>query len=108
MDDKITLIQPKYVKNFKCDGQSCGAMCCRTSWDIEVDAETFEKYINAESAEKEITSKLKYDEEIKGYVVQLNDKNFCPFLTEENLCVIQKKYGENFCRTFAKHIRANL
>ena len=104
---QFTFLQPKYVKNFKCDGQRCDAKCCK-GWRIDIDAATFEKYEKIESDEKEITSKLKYNEEIECHVVQLDDKNFCPFLTEENLCGIQKKYGENFlsftCKNFPRRI----
>ena len=107
MEDTVTLIQPKYVRNFKCDGQRCGAKCCK-GWRIDIDNKSFEKYKKIESAEKEITSHINFNEDRKSYFVQLDEKNNCPFLNEENLCTLQKKYGENFlssvCREYPRNI----
>ncbi len=105
MKDTVTLIQPQYVKKFKCNGKFCNAECCRTLWAIEVDEETFEKYKKVESSEKELTSKLKYDEERKCHVVQFEEKDYCPFLTEENLCGIQKNTAKIFYRQYVEVIR---
>ncbi|MBR5914356.1 MAG: flagellin lysine-N-methylase [Selenomonadaceae bacterium] len=106
MENVATLIYPKYVEYFKCDGQRCGAKCCK-NWCVDIDADTFKKYEQIESADKEITSKINYNEERKGYVIQLKANGDCPFLTEENLCSIQKNHGENFlsmvCKTYPRH-----
>ena len=104
----MIFFQPDYVKNFKCDGQSCGAQCCKR-WIIDIDAHTLENYKKIESPYKEITSHIKYNEKRKGYVAQLDEKNYyCAFLGEDNLCTIQKKYGEKFlsvtCQTFPRVI----
>lgn len=95
MENTIKLINLAYVKNFKCDGQRCGAICCR-GWKININAETFKKYEKIESAEKEITSHINFVEDEQIYRIKLDDKKSCPFLTAENLCGIQKKYGEKF------------
>lgn len=106
MENKATLIYPKYVEYFKCDGQRCGAKCCR-NWAVDIDEDTFKKYEQIESADKEITSKIIYNENRKGYIIQLKENGDCPFLTEENLCSIQKNHGENFlsmvCKTYPRH-----
>ena len=103
---KFIFFQPEYVKNFKCDGKRCNADCCRR-WLIYVDKETYDKYARIEKFKGEMTDKLKFVDKEK-YVVKLDENNSCPFLTEENLCVIQKNYGEKFlstvCQTFPRHI----
>ena len=103
---KFIFFQPEYVKNFKCDGIKCGAQCCR-KWIVYVDKATYDSYVQIEKFKGEITDKLIYDDKEK-YVVQLDDKKDCPFLTAENLCAIQKNYGEKFlstvCQTFPRHI----
>ena len=103
----MIFFQPEYVKNFKCDGKRCGAHCCRY-WFIDIDENTLESYKKIESPAKEITSQIYYHEERKGYVTKLDEKKRCPFLSEDNLCRIQKTYGEKFlssiCQTFPRHI----
>ncbi len=91
--------QPEYVKNFKCDGQACGAHCCRR-WNIEIDKKTFKKYshVKPKSAAHEIVKHIKKGtiDNKERYLVQLDKTASCPFLTEDNWCHIQKKYGEEF------------
>ena len=107
MENKVKVIQPAYVKNFKCDGQRCGAKCCR-GWRIDIDAKTFKKYEKIESAEKELTSHINFVEDKKLYCTNLDANLDCPFLTKENLCIIQKEHGENFlsfvCKTYPRNI----
>ena len=99
--------QPEYVKNFKCDGKRCGAKCCK-HWIIDIDEKTFDSYKKIESVAKEITANIYYHDERKGYVTKLRENKFCPFLNDDNLCMIQKNFGENFlssiCQTFPRHI----
>ena len=101
-----TYYQPKYVSKFKCDGQKCSAKCCR-NWTITIDPKTYEKYSNIKpkSAAQEITCHIsKFDG--GGYKVNLDEKFNCPFLTDDNWCKIQKKYGEDFlsktCTTYPR------
>lgn len=104
---KFIFFQPEYVKNFKCDGKLCGAQCCR-KWIVYVDKATFDSYAQIEKFKGEITDKVKYVDEKKSYLIQFDEKFNCPFLTAENLCTIQKNYGEKFlstvCQTFPRHI----
>ena len=93
--------QPQHVSKFKCDGAKCNACCCGC-WNIFIDKETYSRY------PKEFAAHLKFDAEHDVYRVQLNEKNFCPFLTDEKLCGLQLKYGEKFlskiCRTYPRMI----
>jgi len=39
----------------------------------------------------------KYDARCcKKWAIFIDEKNFCPFLTEDNLCRLQKNFGEDF------------
>ena len=44
MSNEKIILQPKYVADFKCDGFKCNAKCCRNSWRIDIDMETYKKY----------------------------------------------------------------
>lgn len=93
--------QPEYVGKFKCDGAKCNALCCR-SWKILIDNGSYEQYANLS---QEIISHMEFDSERKLHFMKLND-NACPMLTENNLCRLQRDYGENFlsitCSTYPR------
>ena len=103
MIETYDFLQAKYVGNFQCNGKRCNARCCK-AWKITVDDETLKRYSEIESAEKEITSQIVHENNFN--VIKLNEQRFCPFLTTEKFCGIQKKYGENFlsvtCRTYPR------
>ena len=91
--------EPEYVSNFQCDGQRCGGSCCK-DWQIEIDAKSYNRY-NKKKTDIANFSNGKY-------YINFNEKNACPFLTEEYLCGLQLKYGEPFlsgtCRTYPRRI----
>lgn len=96
MEQNYKYYQPEYVKNFQCDGKKCGARCCK-NWQIFIDEKTYEKY----STVPDFTGK------IKDFQIILDEKNFCPFLTADNLCCLQKNFGEEFlsetCATYPRY-----
>ena len=92
MSEKIFLLKPNYLDEFKCDGSRCNALCCRSDWNIFVDAATYEKYSALPDAEK-ILQHLRRDSE-KFCIVP--EKNCCPFLGEDKLCRLQKAHGEDY------------
>ena len=102
MDKKYLYFQPEYVGKFKCDGSKCDARCCK-DWSIFIDEATYKKY------PPEVTKHIEFNSERKTYVVKLNEKFFCPMLTENNLCSLQLKYGEDFlcstCATYPRYTR---
>lgn len=110
MTKKYLYFQPEYVREFKCDGSKCDARCCK-NWNIEVDAQTHAQYsrIKPEVDAQKILSHIKFNADNKQYFVEMNEKKFCPFLNEKNLCRLQLKYGENFlsktCTTFPRFTR---
>ena len=104
---KYLYFQPEYVREFRCDGSKCNARCCK-SWNIEVDRQTHALYSHVKpvSVAQEILSHLKATADGKSYLVDMGAKKVCPFLTENNLCRLQRDYGENFlsltCMTFPR------
>ena len=89
--------QPEYVAKFQCDGQKCGAHCCRR-WTISIDKKTYKKYshLKPKSAAQKITRNITKREGYDDYQIKLDKNLSCPFLTEDNLCSIQKNHGEEF------------
>ena len=88
-------IRPTYLKDFQCDGKKCGSRCCK-GWHIIIDDESYQKYSNSKD--------MFIQQKIFPQIEKLDDKPFfkmkdnldCPFLDEDYLCQIQKRYGENF------------
>lgn len=92
MSKKFFLLKPNYLDEFKCDGSMCNALCCRSAWNIFVDAATYKKYSALPHAEK-ILRHLRRDSD-KFCIVA--EKNSCPFLGADNLCRLQKTHGEDY------------
>ena len=95
MESEYKYLQPKYVGKFQCDGKICPANCCERDWRILIDEETFEKYSQLESNRHEITKHLEKNPEGEGWLIEQVEGS-CPFMTEDCLCSIQRKHGEEF------------
>ena len=91
-----TILQPKCVADFQCDGSKCNAKCCG-KWRIDVDMETYKKYqrIKNPAMRKKILSSIQPSTIQTGFQIKLNNKGVCPLLCEDNLCYIQRNMGEN-------------
>ena len=105
MERTYLYFQPEYVSKFKCDGAKCNARCCK-GWSISIDKASYEKY-SALADAQEIIPHINFNSEKKSYVMKLDEKNFCPMLTENNLCRLQRDYGEEFlsvtCSSYPRH-----
>lgn len=102
MKDYIKMIYPEYVEKFKCIGGKCEDNCC-IGWDIDVDKITFKKYhkVKDESMRKMFQKNVHNNEEFTNEAldygrIKLNKQKRCPFLNEENYCLIQGKFGEDY------------
>ena len=110
MKKTFVYFQPEYVSKFQCNGQACDAHCCKR-WRIDIDRKTYKKYshLKPKSAAQEITSHLQENEQLNCYTVKLDNRGFCPMLTEDNWCKIQRTYGEeylsNTCVTYPRITR---
>ena len=103
MEKSYLYFQPEYVGKFKCNGAKCAARCCK-NWNIFVDGEIYQRYSQLPDAQ-EIIKHIKTKGE--NYSIKLTEKLFCPFLTENNLCRLQRDYGEDFlsktCATYPRY-----
>ncbi|HCW53467.1 MAG TPA: FliB family protein [Clostridium sp.] len=100
--NKVKMILPTYVEKFRCIGGECEDNCC-IGWDIDVDKETFKKYHKVEDKEmrrmfqKGVHNNPDCTNERLDYGrIKLNKEKRCPFLDENNFCLVQGKYGEDY------------
>ncbi|MEG0772986.1 flagellin lysine-N-methylase [Clostridium sp.] len=99
MNNRKKLLIPKYMNDFKCTGSACEDTCC-AGWSIPIDEITYKKYkknndIELKNAFNKNVSRNRANPTEGNYAkIKLNDKNECPFLTEEKLCNIHCKLGE--------------
>lgn len=104
--------QPEYFKDFRCIGGPCKFSCC-IGWNI---AWTDDEVNKVKSAACSDTLKQLMDESFertdnapKNNRIILKEGGRCPFLTEENLCIIQKELGEDYlcdtCYEFPRKYR---
>lgn len=109
MAELCEFIQPEYFNRFKCDGQKCSAKCCK-GWSVFIDKKTYKKYshLKPKSAAQELTRNITKLKGSDDYSIKFTKDANCPFLTEDNLCGIQKKYGADFlseiCMTYPRYI----
>lgn len=100
MEQKYIYFQPQYVKEFICDSSKCNSNCCERGWNIDVDAATYEKYLQLAPA---VAQQFKFNEQKKKYLLT---KHPCPFLTDKKLCWLQLEHGEEFlsltCKTYPR------
>lgn len=87
---------------FYCRGGECDFTCCQ-EWKIAVDVATYKKWQQNPNMPCNCTRKI--DE---GRVIKLNNEHKCPFLLEDGLCELVKKYGEEYisetCHIFPRQI----
>ena len=82
-------LRPTYLGEFKCDGQTCSSRCCK-NWRVVIDHDTYKKFLALD--DHNIIDKISVDN--NAFTVKLKDNGDCPFLDNDLLCSIQKKYGE--------------
>ncbi len=112
MENKIRLIRPNYISDFKCIGEKCDDSCC-IGWSIDIDKNTFRKYFKTDNIEmKKRFSKNLYKNEntesddIDYGQMKINKDKRCPFLNKDKLCDIYNNFGEsylsNVCYTYPR------
>ncbi|NFS27915.1 FliB family protein [Clostridium botulinum] len=102
MKKSVNMIYPSYIEKFQCIGGKCEDNCC-IGWDIDIDKETFKKYhkVKDETMKKMFQKNVhnnKYctNEDLDYGRIKLNKVKRCPFLDDENYCLIQGKFGEDY------------
>lgn len=101
-----------YVENFSCIGGACEDSCC-IGWDVDIDKKTYESYKGLSDSEIHPIVQINlyknewcHDAKIDYAKVKLRKNKWCPFLTSDKWCLIQKKLGEsylsNVCKNFPR------
>ncbi|MBE6729449.1 MAG: hypothetical protein E7568_04385 [Ruminococcaceae bacterium] len=94
----MKIYAPSYYKKFKCIADKCMHNCC-IGWEIDIDDLSLEKY----KSDKIIADKISFTP--TSHFIMGSDGR-CPFLNNQNLCEIIKKYGEeNLCQICRDHPR---
>ncbi len=107
---KVNTFIPKYMEKFKCIGCKCTDTCC-AGWDINIDEDTYSKYINSKCELKELVqgkfseNNNEHDTFNHGFMI-LKEGDRCPFLNSNMLCDIHGNIGEeNLCITCKRYPR---
>lgn len=112
MEENIKMRYPGYIKEFKCIGGKCKDSCC-IGWDIDIDKITFKQYYKVQDNDmKRMFQKNVHNNDyctsndVDYGKVKLKGEKRCPFLDEENYCIIHSKLGEeylsNVCSSFPR------
>ena len=101
-------IKPNYYDNFKCLMGECPSSCC-IMWQVVVDKDSLDYYNSLSAPYGDFIRKQ--IEEIEGEPCFRVNKGRCAFLSEDNLCNIHKKLGQEHlaatCRRFPDFIIKN-
>jgi len=79
-------VYPSYYKDFKCINKACKHSCC-IGWEIDIDPESVERFRRLG-----IKEGIDFDASPPCFVLDGDER--CPYLDEEGLCRIIKKYGD--------------
>ena len=88
----MELIYPSYYRTFSCIASGCPDSCCH-EWDVQVDADSAERYRSMEGPLGDALREHLYDEE--GEVYLRNVAGRCPMWRADGLCRIQAERGHD-------------
>lgn len=89
----MKIYAPSWYKDFRCVGGSCTSNCC-IGWEIDVDAEAYEKYKRLDEAlHTDICASIFLDGD--GAHFKTCEGGKCPHLNRDNLCEIIINHGED-------------
>lgn len=99
--------QPQYFKNFRCIGGKCANTCCY-GWRIDWEEEEIAKLKNADNVSFELRALIEnafvpLEDNKNKFNIKLNEENYCPLLTDEGLCRIQKEIGAEYLSAVCKN-----
>ncbi len=106
----VQCVRPTFAGKFRCDGTACGSLCCTRGWRIIIDGVAYRNYEAMEkSGEMEFLPHIQWDPEKEQGTMLCRDGR-CPFLGQDMLCGIQKKYGPDLlsdtCALYPRVTRA--
>jgi len=104
---KKQLLEINMKQEFVCLGSECPRTCCHGWNNIEIDAETIDKWKSIQDHEQNLVMQGFIDigdNDIS--VMQQTEDNVCTALNEDKLCSIQLQYGHEYlskvCREFPR------
>lgn len=105
----MKVLKPFYYDDFKCTANKCIDNCC-SNWNIDIDEKTYKKYKKLKGKwGKKINDNISRKRSNTNYLQygKINLKNNkCSLLSEDGLCTIHGKLGENYlCNTCKKYPR---
>ena len=99
----MKLYAPKYYQNFKCIADRCEHSCC-IGWEIDIDADTYEKYKTLKGAYGSVIAQSISTEDTPHFKLEKGDR--CPHLDQRGLCKIILHEGEDcLCQICREHPR---
>ncbi|SES94080.1 flagellin lysine-N-methylase [[Clostridium] polysaccharolyticum] len=93
-----------FYDTFSCIAGECSITCCQ-EWKIEIDEETLSKW---SAFQKQCEESLieKVEERDGNKIMKLDEDKKCPYLTEQKLCKLVNKFGEESisktCKVFPR------
>ncbi len=105
-------ITPNYMAEFKCIGEKCKDSCC-TGFNIDIDQNTFNKYISStdkkiNSISKQYIKKNKNNSNLSFAQIERKN-NACAFLSDKKLCNAYSFLGKEHlsvgCSTYPRVIK---
>ncbi len=96
--------KPYFFDNFKCKADKCTDTCC-AGWEVDVDADSYEKYMSVEcSLTDKLTNNIVCEE--GQHCFRLTPDERCVFLDCDGLCEIYSQLGEDYlCDICREHPR---
>ena len=99
----MELHYPSYYTQFTCLASGCPDSCCH-EWEVQVDADSAERYRQMEGALGDALRESLYDEDGQTYLRNVQDR--CPMWRDDGLCRIQAERGHEalctVCQTFPR------
>lgn len=98
---KRVILQPEYMKKFKCTGPKCEDTCC-SGWKVSLDKKTFLRYKRLPQTplktliEKNIKRKHNKKTDYDYGSINMAKDGSCPILVDDGLCNIHKNLGEDY------------
>ena len=98
------LIKTELYDGFQCAMAACPDNCCDENWNIEIDEDTYGKYLsgNIDHLEDKISAEKPH------MIIKDSITGKCPFITAEGLCTLHAQYGEeylsNTCRSYPRFV----
>lgn len=94
----MQIIVPDYYKEFRCIAGHCRHTCCK-GWEVDIDAESLARYEQI----PEIREQIEHGESPHFCLLE---GEVCPFLRDDGLCEMIRKYGEGMlCQICTDHPR---